>query len=90
MLTTLLKPVSGGATVFGVDAAARPMLIRWMIGVQPDPRRRPAGIGLLAYLAPGILARRPAGQRPDVRTAGREDTAAAPQLSRTRTGAPRA
>jgi ABC-type phosphonate transport system ATPase subunit len=32
MLTTLLKPASGRVLVFGVDAAARPMLVRRMIG----------------------------------------------------------
>jgi ABC-2 type transport system ATP-binding protein len=36
MLTTLLKPASGRVTVFGVDAAARPMLVRRMIGYVPQ------------------------------------------------------
>jgi ABC-2 type transport system ATP-binding protein len=36
MLTTLLKPASGTVSVFGVDAAARPMLVRRMIGYVPQ------------------------------------------------------
>jgi ABC-2 type transport system ATP-binding protein len=36
MLTTLLKPAEGRVTVFGVDAAARPMLVRRMIGYVPQ------------------------------------------------------
>jgi ABC-2 type transport system ATP-binding protein len=36
MLTTLLKPASGRVAVFGVDAAARPMLVRRMIGYVPQ------------------------------------------------------
>jgi len=36
MLTTLLKPASGRVVVFGVDAAARPMLVRRMIGYVPQ------------------------------------------------------
>jgi len=36
MLTTLLRPASGRVTVFGVDAAARPMLVRRMIGYVPQ------------------------------------------------------
>jgi ABC-type molybdenum transport system ATPase subunit/photorepair protein PhrA len=36
MLTTLLKPASGRVTVFGVDAASRPMLVRRMIGYVPQ------------------------------------------------------
>ena len=32
MLTTLLKPDEGTVAVFGVDAAARPMLVRRLIG----------------------------------------------------------
>jgi ABC-2 type transport system ATP-binding protein len=36
MLTTLLKPASGRVCVFGVDAAARPMLVRRMIGYVPQ------------------------------------------------------
>jgi ABC-2 type transport system ATP-binding protein len=36
MLTTLLKPAAGRVTVFGVDAAARPMLVRRMIGYVPQ------------------------------------------------------
>jgi ABC-2 type transport system ATP-binding protein len=36
MLTTLLKPASGRVTVFGVDAVARPMLVRRMIGYVPQ------------------------------------------------------
>jgi ABC-2 type transport system ATP-binding protein len=36
MLTTLLKPAQGTVSVFGVDAAARPMLVRRMIGYVPQ------------------------------------------------------
>ncbi|HTX26434.1 MAG TPA: ATP-binding cassette domain-containing protein [Streptosporangiaceae bacterium] len=36
MLTTLLKPAAGSVCVFGVDAAARPMLVRRMIGYVPQ------------------------------------------------------
>jgi hypothetical protein len=35
MLTTLLKPAAGRVCVSGVDAAARPMLVRRMIGYVP-------------------------------------------------------
>jgi ABC-2 type transport system ATP-binding protein len=36
MLTTLLKPDEGTVTVFGVDAAAQPMLVRRLIGYVPQ------------------------------------------------------
>ncbi|HEX4399567.1 MAG TPA: ATP-binding cassette domain-containing protein, partial [Trebonia sp.] len=36
MLTTLLKPAAGTVTVFGIDAAARPMLVRRVIGYVPQ------------------------------------------------------
>jgi ABC-2 type transport system ATP-binding protein len=36
MLTTLLKPVEGVATVFGVDTASKPMRVRRMIGYVPQ------------------------------------------------------
>jgi len=36
MLTTLLKPATGTVTVFGIDAAARPMLVRRVIGYVPQ------------------------------------------------------
>jgi ABC-2 type transport system ATP-binding protein len=36
MLTTLLKPAAGRVTVFGIDAAARPMLVRRTIGYVPQ------------------------------------------------------
>jgi ABC-2 type transport system ATP-binding protein len=36
MLTTLLKPAAGRVSVFGADAAARPMLVRRMIGYVPQ------------------------------------------------------
>jgi ABC-2 type transport system ATP-binding protein len=36
MLTTLIKPVSGSISVFGVDVTARPMLVRRMIGYVPQ------------------------------------------------------
>ena len=36
MLVTLLKPVSGVVSVFGVNAAARPMVVRRMIGYVPQ------------------------------------------------------
>jgi ABC-2 type transport system ATP-binding protein len=36
MLVTLLKPVSGRITVFGVDTASQPMLVRRMIGYVPQ------------------------------------------------------
>jgi ABC-2 type transport system ATP-binding protein len=36
MLTTLLKPATGTVTVLGVDAVARPMLVRRMIGYVPQ------------------------------------------------------
>jgi ABC-2 type transport system ATP-binding protein len=36
MLTTLLRPASGQMSVFGVDAASRPMLVRRMIGYVPQ------------------------------------------------------
>ncbi|MGO9782529.1 MAG: ABC transporter ATP-binding protein [Streptosporangiaceae bacterium] len=36
MLVTLLKPGSGRATVFGVNTAAQPMLVRRMIGYVPQ------------------------------------------------------
>jgi len=36
MLTTLLKPDQGTVAVFGVDAAAQPMLVRRLIGYVPQ------------------------------------------------------
>jgi ABC-2 type transport system ATP-binding protein len=36
MLTTLLRPASGRVSVFGVDAASRPMRVRRMIGYVPQ------------------------------------------------------
>ncbi|HTU06020.1 MAG TPA: ATP-binding cassette domain-containing protein [Trebonia sp.] len=36
MLTTLLRPMTGTVTVFGIDAAARPMLVRRVIGYVPQ------------------------------------------------------
>jgi ABC-2 type transport system ATP-binding protein len=36
MITTLLKPAAGRVMIFGVDAAARPMLVRRMIGYVPQ------------------------------------------------------
>ncbi len=36
MLVTLLKPVAGRATLFGVNTAAQPMLVRRMIGYVPQ------------------------------------------------------
>jgi ABC-2 type transport system ATP-binding protein len=36
MLVTLLKPVSGRITVFGVNTASQPMLVRRMIGYVPQ------------------------------------------------------
>jgi ABC-2 type transport system ATP-binding protein len=36
MITTLLKPVTGSVRVFGIDAAARPMLVRRAIGYVPQ------------------------------------------------------
>jgi ABC-2 type transport system ATP-binding protein len=36
MLTTLLKPATGTVTVFGIDAAVRPMLVRRVIGYVPQ------------------------------------------------------
>jgi ABC-2 type transport system ATP-binding protein len=36
MLTTLLKPMTGTVSVFGIDAAARPMLVRRVIGYVPQ------------------------------------------------------
>ena len=36
MLTTLLKPATGTATVFGIDAAAHPMRVRRVIGYVPQ------------------------------------------------------
>jgi ABC-2 type transport system ATP-binding protein len=36
MLVTLLKPAAGRVSVFGVDAAARPMLVRRIIGYVPQ------------------------------------------------------
>ena len=36
MLTTLLKPMEGSVAVFGVNAAAQPMLVRRMIGYVPQ------------------------------------------------------
>ena len=36
MLTTLLRPMAGAISVFGVDTAARPMLVRRMIGYVPQ------------------------------------------------------
>ena len=36
MLTTLLKPVTGSVRVFGIDAAAHPMLVRRAIGYVPQ------------------------------------------------------
>ena len=36
MITTLLKPVTGAVRVFGLDAAARPMLVRRVIGYVPQ------------------------------------------------------
>jgi len=63
MLVTLLKPLSGRITVFGADTAARPMLVRRMIGYVPqllsadgDPDRmgeRPAVRAAVRRPAPG-------------------------------------
>jgi ABC-2 type transport system ATP-binding protein len=36
MITTLLKPATGSVRVFGIDAAARPMLVRRVIGYVPQ------------------------------------------------------
>jgi ABC-2 type transport system ATP-binding protein len=36
MLTTLLRPATGTVTVFGIDAAAHPMLVRRVIGYVPQ------------------------------------------------------
>ena len=36
MLTTLLKPMAGSVAVFGVSAAAQPMLVRRVIGYVPQ------------------------------------------------------
>jgi ABC-type sugar transport system ATPase subunit len=36
MLTTLLKPATGTVRVFGIDAAARPMIVRRVIGYVPQ------------------------------------------------------
>ncbi len=36
MLTTLLKPMTGTVTVFGIDAAAHPMRVRRVIGYVPQ------------------------------------------------------
>ncbi len=36
MLTTLLKPATGSARIFGVDTAAKPMRVRRMIGYVPQ------------------------------------------------------
>jgi ABC-2 type transport system ATP-binding protein len=36
MITTLLTPVTGSVRVFGIDAAARPMLVRRVIGYVPQ------------------------------------------------------
>jgi ABC-2 type transport system ATP-binding protein len=36
MLTTLLKPATGTVTIFGIDATARPMLVRRVIGYVPQ------------------------------------------------------
>jgi ABC-2 type transport system ATP-binding protein len=36
MITTLLKPATGAVRVFGIDAAARPMLVRRVIGYVPQ------------------------------------------------------
>jgi ABC-2 type transport system ATP-binding protein len=36
MLTTLLKPATGTVTVFGIDATARPMHVRRLIGYVPQ------------------------------------------------------
>ena len=38
MLVTLLRPVSGRITVFGVNTTAQPMLVRRMIGYVPQLR----------------------------------------------------
>jgi ABC-2 type transport system ATP-binding protein len=36
MITTLLKPATGSVRVFGIDTAARPMLVRRVIGYVPQ------------------------------------------------------
>ena len=36
MITTLLTPATGSVHVFGIDAAARPMLVRRVIGYVPQ------------------------------------------------------
>ena len=36
MITTLLTPATGSVRVFGIDAAARPMLVRRVIGYVPQ------------------------------------------------------
>ena len=46
MLTTLLKPDEGTVAVFGVDAAAQPMLVRRLIGYVPQLLSAVLGVAL--------------------------------------------
>lgn len=46
MLTTLLRPMEGTISVFGVNTADRPMLVRRMIGYVPLLIGTPAHLGL--------------------------------------------
>ncbi len=58
MITTLLTPGTGSVRVFGIDAAARPMLVRRVIGYVPQAlsplrRRQPDGRRERGAVRPG-------------------------------------
>jgi ABC-2 type transport system ATP-binding protein len=90
MLTTLLKPDEGTVAVFGVDAAARPMLVRRLIGYVPQLLSADASltgrenVELFARLFD--VPRRARGQRVDEALAAMGLTEAAQRLVKTYSG----
>jgi ABC-2 type transport system ATP-binding protein len=57
MLTTLLRPATGGVTVFGVSAAAQPMTVRRMIGYVPQLLSADAADRLVKTYSGGMIRR---------------------------------
>jgi len=90
MLTTLLRPDEGAVTVFGVDAAAQPMLVRRLIGYDPQLLSADAtltgreNVELFARLFD--VPRRVRGQRVDEALAAMGLTDAAQRLVKTYSG----
>ena len=90
MLTTLLKPDEGTVTVFGVDAAAQPMLVRRLIGYVPQLLSADASltgrenVELFARLFD--VPRRVRGQRVDEALSAMGLTDAAQRLVKTYSG----